>query len=76
MIWRVNGNDRALTAQSRPLSSYTFLVRFTWIFFSVFGHTLSFLDRVTVKSLNITITLSNFYFPKKLVVAIATTLKF
>ena len=76
MIWRVNGNDRALTAQSRLLLSYTFLVRFTWIFFSVFGHTLSLLDRVIVKSLNITITLSNFYFPEKLVVAIATTLKF
>ena len=69
-----------MTARSQPSQGFFRVIHFRsgllGFFFSVSGHTLSFLDRVIVKSLNISITLSNFYFPEKLVVAIATTLKF
>ena len=68
-----------MTARSQPSQGFFRVIHFRsglLEFFFSFRHTLSFLDRVIVKSLYITITLSNFYFPEKLLVAIATTLKF
>ena len=52
MIWPVNSNDCELTIHPRLLSSKTFSMSgLHGFFFSVFGYTLSLVDRVIVKPL-------------------------